>query len=419
MSFQPASSETVAAACSAEETNVVLLLDERGRITFANRAVSRALGYAAEALIGREIAELLHPDDAALFVGIHTIDLSPSGAAHTLSPVSLFVRMLAADGRFVAMEPSGTNLLTDAAVKAVMLVLTPADARAHLDVVHGLVAGAAPLADLFAALAHLAQLEHPTLVGLAFRVHDIAVRRGTDCDPRDGWAVTLTDRMGEPIGALRVFFESGHVRTPFEQASLDRLARLARVGIDRHELERFWHRAASTDALTQLANRTGFNENLRSLRADESASLVLIDIDGFSEINDAYGLMIGDRVLTGVADRLRAVTRNDDLVARLGGDEFAVLCRGVSSVEQARRIATEIVNAIRAPMTVDGITLSVRASLGVCSAISGDTRTFALEAADEALHRAKREGRDRFTIQDAENALHRATRAGRTVLTRT
>jgi diguanylate cyclase (GGDEF)-like protein len=165
---------------------------------------------------------------------------------------------------------------------------------------------------------------------------------------------------------------------------------------------------ATTDELTGLANRRQFQQtfdaqicsHLRT-RTPESLSLLLLDLDHFKQINDCYGHPAGDAVLTLVAERLRAHVRVTDLVARYGGEEFAVILPATNRAGAAA-IASKLHAAIRgASFEVAGEALSVTVSVGTST-----TRSFGpdidgiaqrlLQQADEALYRAKGEGRDRI-----------------------
>jgi two-component system, cell cycle response regulator len=163
-------------------------------------------------------------------------------------------------------------------------------------------------------------------------------------------------------------------------------------------------RLAVTDGLTQVHNHRYFQERLReefrrAQRYDESLSLILVDLDHFKGINDAHGHGAGDRVLREVAASLQHSVRETDLVARYGGEEFAVLlpCTHLpGALTVAERIRKEIKELHAGP---EGA-LRVTASLGVSSfphrAILAPEQL--LVTADEALYRAKREGRDRICL---------------------
>ncbi|MCF3651883.1 diguanylate cyclase [Synoicihabitans lomoniglobus] len=162
-------------------------------------------------------------------------------------------------------------------------------------------------------------------------------------------------------------------------------------------------RLATRDALTGLLNRREFNrllaeESERSHRFGRPFSLVLLDIDRFKSINDRYGHPAGDSVLRETAERLQGLMRKVDRLARFGGEEIVALLVELDQ-EQAHDVAERMLEAIRStPYAVEGQAagISVTTSAGV-AAMPGKISTAKelLSAADDALYRAKRGGRDR------------------------
>ncbi len=165
----------------------------------------------------------------------------------------------------------------------------------------------------------------------------------------------------------------------------------------RHSAERLeW--AATHDELTRLPNRFRFLDQLaRFLETSEpgAVAVMFIDLDNFKVINDSLGHGVGDELLRGMSERLRAVVRDRDMLSRFGGDEFIVmLCdigATVSPVEIAERLRAEIA----LPLVVDGAELFVTASIGIAVADrAGVSTTELLRDADAAMYRAKARGRD-------------------------
>jgi diguanylate cyclase (GGDEF)-like protein len=153
-------------------------------------------------------------------------------------------------------------------------------------------------------------------------------------------------------------------------------------------------RQARQDPLTGLPNRTGLQERLRlataeAKRAGEPCSLLLLDLDRFKDINDSLGHQAGDSVLRQVASRLRLALDRSSFIARLGGDEFAVLLPGLSAA-RAELIGAQLVEAIGAPVELDGQRLVTPASVGVAEypAHAEDAASL-LRRAELAMYQAK------------------------------
>lgn len=151
------------------------------------------------------------------------------------------------------------------------------------------------------------------------------------------------------------------------------------------------HRAAH-DALTGLPNRAALLESLAAgLDSGTVFSLLLVDLDGFKDVNDTLGHAVGDKVLVAVAQRFRSTLRRDDVLVRLGGDEFAVMA--FEPRNAARKVAEHLLAALAQPIDVDGIAVTVRASIGLVAAPEdgGDQQTL-MRRADAAMYEAKRRG---------------------------
>ena len=118
-------------------------------------------------------------------------------------------------------------------------------------------------------------------------------------------------------------------------------------------------RQAFHDPLTDLPNRALFADRLdhalaRLHRRDQSVAVMLLDLDGFKEINDTLGHDAGDQLLIAVSQRLRACLRPADTVARLGGDEFTILLEEITHLREATRVAERIEDSLRTPFVLDG-----------------------------------------------------------------
>ena len=166
------------------------------------------------------------------------------------------------------------------------------------------------------------------------------------------------------------------------------------------------HELAVTDGLTQIANHRHFQDRLReefrrAQRYDDPLALILVDLDHFKNVNDNFGHQVGDQVLLAVAGCVKAAVRETDFVARYGGEEFAVLLPKThlaGALTVAERIAAEMQKVKAGPSG-----LKVTASFGVSGFPGRSVNTFEqlVRTADEALYRAKREGRNKISLFQA------------------
>jgi diguanylate cyclase (GGDEF)-like protein len=164
---------------------------------------------------------------------------------------------------------------------------------------------------------------------------------------------------------------------------------------------------AHHDPLTGLANRvllrTRLEEAIRYAGRGRHAALHCLDLDRFKEVNDAHGHAIGDRLLNGVADRLRACTRDVDVIARLGGDEFAIIQFDGGRDGSADTLARRLVEALCRPYELDGLMVVVGASVGIATINDiNNGPDVLLRHADLALYRAKEEGRGCYRFFEPE-----------------
>lgn len=165
---------------------------------------------------------------------------------------------------------------------------------------------------------------------------------------------------------------------------------------ERRDAETRARRLAITDPLTGLPNRSGFEQQLRRLldtQPEQDFALLLIDLDGFRQINDALGFAVGDQVLVGMAARCLAALQAGDQVARLGGDDFAILLPGISSSISAGKLAQRLKSQIAEPIRLDGREHGLRASIGIARyPVDGNTLPDLLRHAELALACAQDEG---------------------------
>ncbi len=215
-------------------------------------------------------------------------------------------------------------------------------------------------------------------------------------------------RMRNRLGEWR--HVEAHVTDMRTQQHVRGVVLNARDISERVVLEGELTRQAFHDGLTGLANRALFRDRLdqalvRSERSREPLALLLIDLDGFKQINDNFGHDVGDQLLQRVSARFGDATRPSDTVARFGGDEFAVLVENGSET-YATALAGRLLERLSQPATVGDRTLAFGASVGIVIHPGDGSagREELIRRADIAMYAAKKAGRGRYEVYRGEMA---------------
>ena len=184
----------------------------------------------------------------------------------------------------------------------------------------------------------------------------------------------------------------------FSAENLDFLKSIVNIlaaAIDRKGRELVLVRLAQYDPLTGLPNRSLVNDRLRVALAQARESgtrlaVLYLDLDQFKKVNDAFGHSMGDRLLQEVSSRLSGSVRAGDTVSRQGGDEFLILLREIASEEEAARIAERLIQSMDEPISIDGVELRIRGSIGItCFPDNGPDAETLIRNADAAMYAAK------------------------------
>jgi diguanylate cyclase (GGDEF)-like protein len=172
------------------------------------------------------------------------------------------------------------------------------------------------------------------------------------------------------------------------------MVRIALLTRDLARSEHALRELAEHDPLTAALNRRAFTAELDTqLGRSCDFALIFCDLDSFKQINDRHGHVVGDRILTEVADRLRSCVRETDLVCRYGGDEFLILLRDAGPADLSQ-VQARIVQALMPPFIVDSDTIVLSASIGAVVSAAGHRRSQTAEQlisrADAAMYDDKR-----------------------------
>ena len=175
---------------------------------------------------------------------------------------------------------------------------------------------------------------------------------------------------------------------------------------EQHRANRRIAYLASHDPLTALRNRSGVEDDFRSLReglTTETVAMLAVDIDRFKAVNDLYGQSAGDCLLTAFAERLRTLLPQDAVAARIGSDEFLVLIPGRYAGDRAARFAAAVAAASANAFTLAGRKVYVSTSIGIALAEADDHDFDACcRNADRALARTKQQGRGGYSFFNPE-----------------
>jgi diguanylate cyclase (GGDEF)-like protein len=206
--------------------------------------------------------------------------------------------------------------------------------------------------------------------------------------------------MGRALGVLHA---TGDVGAPLSAHQLQRLSTLGAQAGSRIGTVRAFERTqlqAATDSLTGLANRRTAEARMRQwFQEGRSFSLVMCDLDHFKRLNDTHGHPAGDDALRSFAETVRACARGADLLARWGGEEFAFLLADMAAddavawTDRVRQMLAQMLRAQAKPIFT--------ASFGITTADAAPTPELLVRRADDALYRAKAEGRDRAVLAEA------------------
>lgn len=379
-----------------------ILTDGVGTIAAANAATEEVFGYPAADWIGRNVVDVLHPDDLepALAAFASMGDGTGEGSG-LLMPV----RVRHADDRWVPCEVRGRL----GEPGRVHLSVRDVSDRHALNLAQG-------DGDLLRALVHHASSILIILdADRSIRSSNAALTRvlGRDGFRTQGTAFSslattadrtfVADRIAEGEGRFEADFEHVDGRRVVLEVSVqdlrsDPLVRGLLVNAvditDLRETQNALRKMADTDHLTGLLNRQAFMDRMRELldgdQPEPQMAILFCDLDGFKAVNDELGHAAGDEVLREVAARMQRCIHADDLLGRLGGDEFVVVLRDTVA-NGPDVVADRIRRAIEEPFSHRGRAATVGVSIGTAMASDHPSVASMIVAADEAMYQVKRD----------------------------
>jgi diguanylate cyclase (GGDEF)-like protein/PAS domain S-box-containing protein len=411
--------------------NPFVVIGPDGVIKYAGGSITEVLGWTPDALVGRNIVELLPPDQIPIAIeGISEVDTVNRGA----EGVPMVFEVIRDDGSTTSVEIGALPILDLPGGDGIALRLRPWDAQRHFDEFLAAMLDGEPLDVLLTPLAHSIALSlvaagvgiHHGFDGRAFAaspgwgVPEACLADGSflrqdepacyDVDElppavaaaaRDAglqacWTMPVPASAGLAPAVVSVWRSVPGPALIGHRHVLGRSTRFVQLALVRTaEYQRLEH-LAGHDPLTGVANRTEFRDRLAAALAvgERDLAVAFCDLDGFKPVNDTFGHQAGDAVLVEMADRLRRRLRTGDELARVGGDEFTVLLRNVPDAAAATHVGERLLAAAADPFVVpSGVGVNVGLSVGVAMWEPGSSADDLLARADEALYEAKRSGR--------------------------
>ncbi|HEY5155548.1 MAG TPA: GGDEF domain-containing protein [Acidimicrobiales bacterium] len=446
--MDPSSHPSFFATVIERSVYVWVVIDAGMVLTYVSPAAEQLFGYTPEALVGTSAIDLLEPEyqDQAMNTLAELLTNPGEGV-----PVVMGVRH--ADGSTVHVEVGAVVHLDDPHIQGIVVRLRPYDDQHLLEKYLEALAASVPVEQTLQPLVESIKAQHlESEVSLAYdwdgehfatAIHTglPPALNGTASEPdldllTPPWVQAI--RTGNPastavLDELDPSLESSArqlgvvacwaypVPVPPDRAllaclivwrripggpllghgaALGRSVQLAALGFERRHNEELLLYAARHDTLTGIPNRSHFYDELEALRGSPASGATLgpavlfADLDGFKAVNDTRGHGVGDAVLVVVARRLQSAIRPGDVLARVGGDEFAVLCVDLSDRADALAVADRLIEAVRRPIQVDGVSVVVGLSIGVAFRAPGAAAGQGLvDEADRALYRAKEAGK--------------------------
>ena len=396
-------------------SDVIVILDESGTVSYVSPTVERVLGYTPDDLMGGDALSFIHPDDMARSRSfLDDVFERPNGISVA------GVRVRGANGSWRHVELRSNNLLDEPTIEGVVLNFRDITERKQAE--EELRRSEARNKAILESTPDLTfilnregkqldiQANYPDKLYLPLQeqlgnnLHDVlppevagpfhhAVVRTLDA----GVMQTLEYRLNVPEGTLD--FEARMV-----MSGPDEVLCAVRDITERKAMEQRLEHQAFHDPLTGLPNRMLFMDRIQHAlaridRYGKPLAVLFLDLDNFKVINDSLGHGAGDQLLTKVAHRLRTCLRPEDTVARLGGDEFIVLLEAPEKEPDATLVAERIIEALQAPFVLDGHEVYATSSIGIAlGSSSRDTPDDLLRNADYAMYRAKEQGKANYEV---------------------
>lgn len=404
--------------------DAICVVDEQGHFQYVSAGGERVFGYTPDEMIGRQMLDLMHPDDrehtlrtvAQIMSGVRKVDFENRYLRKDGSVVHILwsARWSESDQIRVAVARDITRQKRAEATQTALLAISEA---AHV---------AADLPDLYQRLQKII-IEFIPSQGFAIaeladdRVQLVHQQSDTDCVDEleelsarviaqqqaqlQSSSTTAVNLLAVPLptdyGMRGALLLRSHETVGFGQDEMELLTRISEqtaAAIERKQLQAQLRSMALFDQLTQLPNRHLLQDRIqralaRAKRQNGQLALLYLDLDKFKQINDELGHAGGDEILKQAGERLLGSVRHSDTVARVGGDEFVVLLENLDSVAATMAVADKIRSTLNEPFVLRGEWVQTPASIGIAVfPAHGSTDQQLLNSADDAMYLAKNAG---------------------------
>jgi diguanylate cyclase (GGDEF)-like protein/PAS domain S-box-containing protein len=411
-----------------EASDIIIVADASGGLSYVSPAFDRILGFSADAFRTRLAAEMMHPDDLASMT-------DRSGEFAVSKGLRTELRLRHADGSWRWFDAKVTNQLENPKVRGIVSnlhdITERKQAEEELREAHERFRSAFENAPIGIATADLEGrilransaygriVGHPAAQLCGVNVHDLTHPQDRESSKVEmaRFVSSISDTSDTYHIEKRYLHADGHdvwvsinvscVRDD-ERRPLYLIEQIEDV-TERRGLRESLAYAAIHDPLTTLPNRVLFMDRLevalgRADRHRRRSAVIFLDLDRFKLVNDSMGHTAGDELLKVVAERLRAAVRPSDTVARFGGDEFVVLCEEIADEGSAFEIAERLAGALGKPIDLTEGEIFVTASQGLAfSGVGDDSASGLLRDADSAMYMAKERGRARIEAFDPQS----------------
>ena len=411
-----------------EASDIIIVADVSGGLSYVSPAFDRILGFSADEFPTRPAVEMMHPDDLASMRARSDEFIEHQGLRTEL-------RLQHADGTWRWFDAKVTNHLENPKVRGIVSnlhdITERKQAEDELKEAHERFRSAFENAPIGIATVDLtgrilrANSAYGRIVGspptqlCGVNVHDLTHPQDRESSKVDmaRFVSEISDASGTYQTEKRYLHADGHevwvsvndscVRDD-EGTPLYLIEQIEDVTERRGLRERLAY-AAIHDPLTALPNRVLFMDRLevalsRADRCGRRSAVIFLDLDRFKLVNDSMGHAAGDELLQVVAERLRATVRPSDTVARFGGDEFVVLCEEIADEGRGFEIAERLAGALSEPIDLAEGEIFVTVSQGLAFSNPGyDSASGLVRDADAAMYIAKERGRARIEAFDPDS----------------